>query len=64
MMMRFHSWIRINRIHHRFSVGTGKSQPKGPPFQWACRVSNWNGGPDGLGFPVDTVHQRSILFLM
>ena len=25
---------RKNRIHHWCSVGTGKSQPEGPPFQW------------------------------
>ena len=24
---------QVNRIHHWCSVGTGKSQPEGPPFQ-------------------------------
>ena len=43
------------RIHHWCSVGTGKSQPEGPPFQWETRlrrVSHWNGGPEGWDFPV------------
>ena len=31
----------INRIHHWCSVGTVKSQPKGPPFQWETRLSHW-----------------------
>ena len=45
----------IKRIHHWCSVGTGKSQPEGPSFQWEtrlCRVSHWNGGPEGWDFPV------------
>ena len=45
----------IKRIHHLCSVGTGKSQPEGPPFQWETRlrsVSHWNGGPEGWDFPV------------
>ena len=47
--------LRIKRIHHWCSVGTGKSQPEGPPFQWETRlrrVSHWNGGPSGWDFPV------------
>ena len=50
------------RIHHWRSVGTGKSQPEGPPFQWERRlrrvshwdslVSHWNSGPEGWDFPV------------
>ena len=43
------------RTHHWCSVGTGKSQPEGPPFQWETRlrrVSHWNGGPEGWDFPV------------
>ena len=46
---------KIKRIHHRCSVGTGKSQPEGQPFQWEtrlCRVYHWNGGPEGWNFPV------------
>ena len=46
---------RIKRIHHWCPVGTGKSQPEGPPFQWETRlrrVSHWNGGPEGWDFPV------------
>ena len=45
----------IKRIHHRCSVGTGKSQPEGPPFQWETRlrrVSHWSGGPEGRDLPV------------
>ena len=29
----------------------------------ACRVSHWNGGPEGWDIPVNTEHQWSILFL-
>ena len=29
----------INRIHHWCSVGTGITQPKGPPFQWETRFA-------------------------
>ena len=32
-------WVcEINRIHHWCSVGTEKSQPEGPPFQWGTRL--------------------------
>ena len=34
-----------NRIHHWCSVGTGKSHPEGPPFQWP--LEQWT---RGLGF--------------
>ena len=47
--------LGTKRIHHWCSVGTGKSQPEGPPFQWETRlrrVSHWNGGPEGWDFPV------------
>ena len=42
----------INRIHHWCSVGTEKSQPEGPPFQWKTRlaefpIERWT---RGLGF--------------
>ena len=47
------------RIHHWCQVGTGKSQPMGPPFQWET-LERWT---RGLGFPGSTVHQWSILFL-
>ena len=30
----------INRIHHWCSVGTEKSQPEGPPFQWETRLAH------------------------
>ena len=46
-------WVcEINRIHHWCSVGTEKSQPEGPPFQWETRLAEfpterWTGG---LGF--------------
>ena len=33
---------RIKRIHHWCSVGTGKSQPEGPPFQWETRISRFH----------------------
>ena len=29
---------RRKRIHHWCSLGTGKSQPEGPPFQWERRL--------------------------
>ena len=48
-------FLCIKRIHHWCSVGTGKSQPEGPPFQWETRlrrVYDWNGGPEGWDFPV------------
>ena len=32
----------INRIHHRCSVGTEKSQPKGPLFQWETRLAEFS----------------------
>ena len=38
----------INRIHHGWSVETGKSQPEGPSVpvgNQARRVSHWNDGP-------------------
>ena len=31
----------INRIHHWCSVGTEKSQPEGPPFQWETRLAEF-----------------------
>ena len=36
-------------------MGTEKSHPEGPPLQWEtrlCRVSHWNGGPEGWDFQV------------
>ena len=30
---------KINRIHHWCSVGTEKSQPEGPSFQWETRLA-------------------------
>ena len=35
---RLVSTSKIKRIHHWCSVGTGKSQPEGPPFQWETRL--------------------------
>ena len=31
----------INRIHHWCSVGTEKSHPEGPPFQWETRLAEF-----------------------
>ena len=31
----------INKIHHWCSVGTEKSQPEGPPFQWETRLAEF-----------------------
>ena len=31
-----------NRIHHWCSVGTEKSQPEGPPFQWETRLAEFH----------------------
>ena len=44
----------INRIHHWCSVGTEKSQPEGPPFQWETRLAE---------FPTGTVDPRVGIFL-
>ena len=44
----------IHRIHHWCSVGTEKSQPKGPPFQWETNLGE---------FPHWTVDQRVGTFL-
>ena len=42
----------INRIHHWCSVGTEKSQPEGPPFQWETRLAEFptERWTRGLGF--------------
>ena len=44
--------FKINIIHHWCSVGTEKSKPKGPPFQWEKRLAEFP--PErwtlGLGF--------------
>ena len=48
-------------------MGTEKSQPEGPSVpagNEACRVSHWNGGPEGWDFSGTTEHQLSILFLI
>ena len=49
----------INRINHWCSVGTEKSQPEGPPFQWETRLAKfpterWTRGLDISG---TTEHQ-------
>ena len=43
---------KINRIHHWCSVGTEKSQPEGPPFQWETRLAEFptERWTRGLGF--------------
>ena len=43
---------QINRIHHWCSVGTEKSQPEGPPFQWETRLAEFptERWTRGLGF--------------
>ena len=33
-------WV-CDRIHHWCSVGTEKSQPEGPPFQWETRLAQF-----------------------
>ena len=56
----------LKRIHHWCSVGTGKFKPEGPPFLWEtrlCRVSHWNGGPEGWGFPVPLCNSDRFLNL-
>ena len=42
----------INRIDHWCSVGTEKSQPEGPPFQWETRLAEFptERWTRGLGF--------------
>ena len=48
----------MNKIH---KIPTqGSTVPVGNE---ACRVSHWNGGPEGWDFPIDTEHQWSIFFL-
>ena len=44
-----YSIIITKRIDHWCSVGTGKSQPEGPPFQWETRPAE---------FPTGTVDPR------
>ena len=44
----------INRSHHWCSVGTEKSQPEGPPFQWETRLAE---------FPTGTVDPRVRIYL-
>ena len=42
--------VKLNRIHHGWSVEIGKSQPEGPSVpvgNEARRVSHWNDGPEG-----------------
>ena len=51
----FHRLERVcekNRIHHLCSVGTEKSQPEGPPFQWETRLAKFptEWWTRGLGF--------------
>ena len=56
-----------NRIHHWCSVGTEKSQPEGPSVpvgNEACRVSHWDGEPEGWDISGTTEHEWSILFLI
>ena len=42
----------IKRIHHWCSVGTEKSQPEGPKFQWEMRLAEFptERWTRGLGF--------------
>ena len=49
----------INRIHHWCSVGTEKSLPEGPPFQWETRLAEFptEQWTRGLGFSGTTEHQ-------
>ena len=50
--IRIHHGCGINRIHHWCSVGTEKSQPEGPPFQWETRLAEFptERWTRGLGF--------------
>ena len=43
---------KINLIHHWCPVGTEKSQPEGPPFQWEMRLAEFptEWWTRGLGF--------------
>ena len=55
---------QINRIHHWCSVGTEKSQPKGPSFQWEtrlaeCPTERWT---RGLGFFLDQLNTSDLFF--
>ena len=36
--------LGTKRIHHWCSVGTGTSQPEGPPFQWETRLRQFSTG--------------------
>ena len=49
---RWYRICEINRIHHWCSVGTEKSQPEGPPFQWETRLAEFptERWTRGLGF--------------
>ena len=56
----------INRIYHWCPVGTGKSQHKGPPFQWEMKhakfpTERWT---QGLGFFWTTEQYWLISFLI
>ena len=65
---RKNSWTKINIIHHyQMFSGDRKIPTRGstvPVGNEACRVSHWNGGPEGWDFPVNTEHKWSILLRM
>ena len=49
-----------NLMNHWCSVGTEKTQPEGPPFQWEKRLVKFptvNGGPESWDFSETTKHQ-------
>ena len=50
-ILHWQRWEK-NRIHHWCSVGTEKSQPEGPPFQWETRLAEFptERWTRGLGF--------------
>ena len=50
--MGWYQVCEINRIHHWCPVGTEKSQPEGPPFQWDTRLAEFPSErwTRGLGF--------------
>ena len=54
----------INRIHHWCSIGTEKSQPEGPPFQWETRLAEFSTErwPRGLGFFLEPLNTNDRFF--
>ena len=53
----------VNGIHHWCPVGTEKSQPEGPPFQWETRLADFplNSGPR-VGIFLETLDTNDRFF--